>query len=70
MACRSKIRAEEAINEISNQTNKKNIEFMELDLSDLESVKKFVENFKKRYNKLDILINNAGLISDERKTTK
>ena len=70
MACRSKIRAEEAINEISNQTNKKNIEFMELDLSDLESVNKFVENFKKRYNKLDILINNAGLISDERKTTK
>ena len=34
---------------------------MPLDLGDLESVKKFSDNFK--YEKIDILLNNAGIMA-------
>ena len=37
---------------------------MELDLQDLQNVKQFATNFKKRFNKCDILINNAGVFMD------
>jgi NAD(P)-dependent dehydrogenase (short-subunit alcohol dehydrogenase family) len=39
-------------------------EFMMLNLSDLHSVFDFATNFKEKYNRLDVLINNAGLNTD------
>ena len=34
---------------------------MELDLEDYESICKFAERFQQKYQKLDVLINNAGV---------
>lgn len=33
-----------------------------LELSDLDLVKKFAEDFKQKHEKLDLLINNAGIL--------
>lgn len=41
-----------------------NLKFIQLDLGDLESVKKFVEKFP--YDKVDILMNNAGMSIPDR----
>ena len=38
------------------------LDVMVVDLSDLASVKKFTENFKAKYDKIDILLNNAGVM--------
>jgi NAD(P)-dependent dehydrogenase (short-subunit alcohol dehydrogenase family) len=38
------------------------IKVMELDLAKLESVRQFSEDFKKNYTRLDLLINNAGVM--------
>jgi NAD(P)-dependent dehydrogenase (short-subunit alcohol dehydrogenase family) len=38
------------------------VEVMQLDLGDLDSVHQFVENFRERYDRLDLLINNAGIM--------
>ena len=43
---------------------------MELDLANLESVRSFAENFKKKYSGLDLLINNAGVMIPPYSKTK
>jgi NADP-dependent 3-hydroxy acid dehydrogenase YdfG len=44
---------------------------MQLDLNDLDSVKTFAEKFNDQYSKLDILLNNAGIMAlQKRETTK
>ena len=70
MACRDIRKAEEAKKEIIKATNNYKIDSMYLDLSDMNSVRDFVEKFKAKYQRLDILINNAGLLNTDRKITK
>ena len=71
MACRNKEKTEKAINDIKHCVKKQQeIVFMRLDLADLESVKQFADQFKKRYDKCDILINNAGVILGKRQLSK
>ena len=40
-----------------------NIEYMKLDLNDLGSVKEFAREFNSKYDRLDILLNNAGIMA-------
>ena len=63
LACRNAAKALLALKEILESTKNPNIVFMELDLASLQSVRDFAELFLKKEERLDILINNAGLIS-------
>jgi len=62
IACRDVKKSFEAIEEIKALSKNKDVHFMKLDLSDLSSIKEFVNNFKIKYEKLHILVNNAGII--------
>ena len=62
MACRDPGRAIPAAEEISRLTDNSNIEFMKLDLDDLDSVKDFSQKLLQKYQKINILINNAGVM--------
>ena len=61
MACRNKQKAQPILEEIMEQTGNKNVFLMNLDLADLKSVRAFANEFKSKFDKLDILINNAGV---------
>lgn len=61
LACRNLTKAKETAEEIKNITRNSNIITMELDLNDLESVKKFAQRINQNEKRLDILINNAGI---------
>lgn len=63
MASRSQSRAESSIQEVEALETKTpgEVKFLELDLDDLESVKKAGETFAKLESKLDVLWNNAGI---------
>ncbi len=60
LACRNENRGILAANQIKVLTKNKNVYVEEVDLSDFESVKNFARNFKEKFTKLDVLINNAG----------
>lgn len=63
LACRSQKTASEAIASITKSGGKGSLKTAILDLSSLESVKQFAEDFKNNYQKLDVLINNAGIMT-------
>jgi len=63
LANRDEARTRPVLDQIKKETKNENVEFIRLDLSDLKSVKEFADNFKRRYQKLNILINNAGVMA-------
>lgn len=58
--CRNKARAETACNNILKASGNNNIDYIIADLSCMNDIKKAVSVYKSRYNKLDVLINNAA----------
>ena len=65
MACRNLTKAEITKNEILKIIPTANIELMELDLMRLKSVRDFATNFKQKYQHLNLLIENAGIMIPE-----
>lgn len=62
IAVRSMAKGKAAADKIRSQNRDAVLKVMDLDLADLKSVKKFAETFKKEYSRLDLLINNAGVM--------
>ncbi|WP_070000063.1 SDR family oxidoreductase [Cellulosilyticum sp. I15G10I2] len=67
---RNKERGEKALEEIKRVSGNDEVDLMLCDLADLPSIRRLVSEFKKKYNRLDILINNAGVIVPKRRQTK
>jgi NAD(P)-dependent dehydrogenase (short-subunit alcohol dehydrogenase family) len=72
MACRESEKAKKALEEVRDRhsSNKDSIVLEFIDLSDLSTVKNFVNRLIEKNIKLDVLINNAGIIINDRKVTK
>lgn len=66
LACRNKERAEAAVYDIRKESGNSEVLYMHLDLASLKSVRDFAETFLKTEPRLDLLINNAGLIASGR----
>ncbi len=62
LACRNQKKAEDAVERIRQRTPGAALEFIELDLASLASVVRFSETFRAQYDRLDLLINNAGVM--------
>jgi NAD(P)-dependent dehydrogenase (short-subunit alcohol dehydrogenase family) len=63
LAVRSAERGNEAAQQIRDVHSSANVEVMPLDLADLASVRAFAGAYQGRYNTLDVLINNAGVMA-------
>ncbi|RIB12984.1 hypothetical protein C2G38_1975782 [Gigaspora rosea] len=70
IASRSKEKCEAAIELIKNETKKDAVEFLQLDLKSLNSVKSAAETFLAKNLPLHILINNAGIMATAFETTQ
>lgn len=70
MACLDAQLAEPVRDEIVRQTNNNDIEIMQLDLASQTDIRRFAAEFAARYDRLDVLINNAGVFSLKRFDTE
>ena len=70
MACRNLQNGRAALDKIQSQHPNATLELMMLDVSSLDSVRQFVATFREKYDRLDMLINNAGvmMIPERRET--
>ena len=62
LACRNKDKGAAAGRRIVQEDPGAKAELMQLDLSDLASVRRFADEFTSQYDRLDMLINNAGIM--------
>lgn len=69
MVCRSRERGEEALATAKQMSSSDKIELMLCDLASLESIRSFAEKFTSKYPILDVLINNAGVVTIKRQLT-
>lgn len=66
LACRSIDSANQAREEIIRESKNEDVFVKELDLASMESIRRFVNSVKEEESKLDVLINNAGVMSQSK----
>jgi NAD(P)-dependent dehydrogenase (short-subunit alcohol dehydrogenase family) len=69
LACRNREKGEAALNDIRQKSGSSALELMTVDLADLSSVRKMAAGYLDTHAKIDVLINNAGLILTKRSVT-
>ncbi len=62
LACRDQYKAQQAYDKIENDLERSSLEILPLDLSDLFSVRRAAEQFLAEHARLDLLVNNAGVM--------
>lgn len=67
MACRSIQRSQKAFNEVLNFSSDKTIDLIQLDVSSFQSIRNFCSEIVRKYNVLDVLINNAAFFEHGKK---
>jgi NAD(P)-dependent dehydrogenase (short-subunit alcohol dehydrogenase family) len=55
---------------IKEQTNNVKVEYLPVDLASFSSIHQMAENINSRYGKLDVLINNAGIFTSEKRLSE
>lgn len=70
LACRNSEKGELAVRRILDQDSVAKVQFSRLDLADLDSVRDFSDKFLVENKRLDLLINNAGVMMPPESKTK
>lgn len=69
MACRSEEKAEAARTSLIKRVPKASLDIMRIDLGEFPSINAFADEFRARYGRLNILINNAGILLNSPRTS-
>src|SRR3712207_689404 len=70
IVCRDNDRGRAALEEIKNKSGNNSVELMVCDLSSQTQIRKLAEEFKQKHDRLDVLVNNAGVILTRRQVTE
>ena len=67
---RDRKRGETAVTQIKQAANNKNVDLLVADLSSLAQIRQLAAEFKQQYARLDVLINNAGIVPRTRQVSE
>lgn len=67
---RDKSTAEKAVAEIQEASQNKKVDYYLADMSSLADINNLAEAFKSKYDQLDVLINNVGIVAHERQLSE
>jgi NAD(P)-dependent dehydrogenase (short-subunit alcohol dehydrogenase family) len=70
LACRDLEKAEEARSAIAESTGNPDVCVIPLELTSFDSIDRFADGVRQRFGRLDVLINNAGVLWKKRKVTQ
>lgn len=69
VTARDEVRGQTSLDEIRRRSGSASVEVVALDLASLDSVRACAAEVARRTNRLDVLVNNAGLVVGERQLT-
>ena len=69
MVCRNRARGEAALQEVQDRTGNDAVHLLLADLASLAEVRQVAATFKQQFDRLDVLINNAAVITLKREET-
>ena len=69
LACRDLGRGERTADDIARRTGAKSCVVLRIDTSSQQSIREFARQYRERYPRLDVLINNAGINRSQRQTS-
>ena len=70
LACRNESEGQKAKERIIQRSNNKNVYVLHLDLALFSSIRRFCVEFRKKFPRLDVLINNAGVFTMDKEFTE
>lgn len=70
MLCRNAERGETARASVNESAGRETAELLLCDLADLQDVRRCAAEFSERFSRLDVLVNNAGVMNVQRQETK
>lgn len=69
LACRDPVKGAAVREEIQADTGNANLEVRTIDLADPESIRAFAADYQSKHPRLDVLVNNAGILAFRRRLT-
>ena len=69
LVCRNREKGEAALSEIKEKSGNNSLDLMLADMSSMQSVRQLASEFRRKYDRLHVLVNNAGLFMFTRTTT-
>src|SRR5262249_31531578 len=69
LVCRDRQRGEAAQSEIQSKSSNASVDLLLADLSSQRSIRQLATNFMSKYQRLHVLVNNAGAVNTERSVT-
>jgi NAD(P)-dependent dehydrogenase (short-subunit alcohol dehydrogenase family) len=67
---RNELKARDAMKDITRQTGNKKLDFVVADLASLAQIKKLAAEIRSKYDRIDVLINNAGVFMNRRELSQ
>ncbi len=69
LACRNQKKGETACADVKQTTGNNQVHLFQVDLGHMQSIRSFAADFKQRFSRLDVLVNNAGVFKPVREVT-